>query len=287
MSVIDGIKSIFAPSQYKCVVTLSHAVGMFEGGSVGEALGMPVKDRTAEQLHRSPVTDMLGFGDYQTPGGTLSVCSASSCGFASFMHDNEVQGFAPQRFLALCNSWYLYKVKDEDAPLRLLLPAAVVAGCLFSALPRINVKDALTSLPDLVCDSCIASASLFFGVSKYLSSGFAPNEAVKKASELSAKVCAEIGLVVNHTGITTSFKNILSSCFDSAEGGFSAMVLGAVNSGVFPDLSGYLVGALAGLSCTSDGIPSAWKSSVSGIDSVCHSGEIVNTLISHALANKE
>ncbi|MBO4244342.1 MAG: hypothetical protein J5882_04720 [Bacteroidales bacterium] len=286
MSVIDGIKSIFAPSQSKCVVTLSHFVGLFEGGSVGEALGMPVKDRTAEQLHRSPVTDMLGFGDYQTPGGTLSVCSSSSCGFATFMSDNEVQGFAPQRFLALCNSWYLYKVKDEEAPLRLLLPAAVVAGCLFSALPRINVRDALPSMPDLVCDSCISSASLFFGVSKYISAGFSPKEAVKKASDLSSKICSEIGLVVNHTGITTSFKNILNSCFDSAEGGFSAMVLGAVNSGVFPDLSGYLVGALAGLSCASDGIPSAWKSSVSGIDAVRRSGEIVNTLISHALANK-
>ena len=287
MSVIDGIKSIFTPSQNKCVVTLSHAVGMFEGGSVGEALGMPVKDRTAEQLHHCPVTDMLGFGDYQTPGGTLSVCSASSCGFASFMHDNEVQGFAPQRFLALCNSWYLYKVKDEVTPLRLLLPAAVVAGCLFSALPRINIKDALPSIPDLVCDNCIASASLFFGVSKYLSSGFPPNESVRKATELSMKICSEIGLVVSSTGITTSFKNILTSCFSSDNGGFSSMVLGAVNSGVFPDLSGYLVGALAGLSCTSDGIPSAWKSSVSGIDSVCRSGEIVNTLISHALANKQ
>ena len=287
MSVIDGIKSFFAPSQNKCVVTLPHSVGLFEGGSVGEALGMPVKDRTAEQLHRCPVTDMLGFGDYQTPGGTLSVCSASSCGFAAFMRDNEVQGFAPQRFLALCNSWYLYKVKDEETPLRLMLPAALVAGCLFSALPHISVKDALPSIPDLVCDNCIAPASLFFGVSKYISAGFSPNEAVKKATELSSKIFAEIGLQVNQTGITASFKNILSTSFDAAEGGFSAMVLSAVNSGVFPDLSGYLVGALAGLHCTSDGIPSAWKSSVSGIDSVRCSGEIVNTLISHALENRQ
>ena len=283
MSVLDGIRSLFSSSDQRCVLSLSQTVGLFEGGSVGEALGMPVKNRTAEQLHQNPVTDLLGFGDYTTPGGSLSVCSASSCGFASFMADNEVQGFQPQRYLALCNSWYLYNVKDEIGPLRLILPASVVAGAIYSALPHLSVKDALTSLPDIVCDNCISSASLFFAVSKYLSCGDAPQEAVKKAIDLSSRICAELGLVVNHTGITSSFRNILSACFASTEGGFSSIVLGAVNSGVCPDLSGYLVGALAGLYSTSDSIPSLWKSSVSGIDSVRNAGETVHKLITNAL----
>ena len=282
MSIIDSIRKFFGRRADPRIITMDQANGLFEGGAVGEALGVPVKDRTPEQLHRSPVGDILGFGDYRTPGGTLSVCTEAAYDFVDYLADNEIQGFAPLRLLALCNSWYIYKVKDEDARLRLLLPAAVVAGSLFSVLPKLNVKEAVGALPDLVCDQCIATASLFFCAGKCVSCGLSPDESVKKASDILSKVCSEIGLVVSGSGVTSSFKNVLETSFAHNTDGYSSAVLSAVNSGVYSDLTGYLVGSLAGICYNSAAIPEAWKSSVFGMDNALRHATVLHTLVNHA-----
>lgn len=259
MSVFDTIRNMFS-DRPKCRLTQSALEGMAEGGAVGEALGLPVVGRTAVDLRKFPVTEMLGYGDGVTPGGTVSVCTNAACNMAQFILDNEVQGLSPSRFLSLVNSWYVYKALGEDDSLKILLSGSIVSGCVFSALPHYTVEKAVESMPDLVCDCAIASASLFFGASMYLSQGCRPAVAVNKAKQLSDKLCAKIGLVVGKDGIEEALRHLLEAYSDCAGDGFPAVVLGAVNSGVMPDLAGFLVGSLAGLVSSGSNIPERWKS---------------------------
>lgn len=247
--------------------------GMIEGGAVGEALGLPVVGRDAVDLRRSPITEMLGFGDGVTPGGSVSVCTNSAFDMAHFLLDNEVQGYTPQRFFQLINSWYLYKVQGEDDPLRIILPSAVVAGCVFSALPTFSIDLAVKSMPDLVCDSVIASASMFFGASLYLAHGHKPRVAISKAENLSQRICSEIGLIVGNSGSEAALCRLLDAFADCFGDGYPAVVLGAVNSGFMPDLAGCLVGSLAGFLSSGSNIPPRWKSLLRCTDELNYSSE--------------
>lgn len=259
MSALDTIRNIFS-ARFKCIITQSALEGMSDGGAIGEALGLPVVGRTPADLRKFPVTEMLGYGDGITPGGTVSACTDSACNMARFIVDNEVQGLTPPRFLSLINSWYNYKAYDEEDAFKITLSGSVVAGCLFSAMPQYSVDNALKFLPDLACDSVIAPASLFFGTAMYLGRGQKPITAVKNAEKLQKKICSQIGLVVGKDGIEESLRKLLEAFGYCAGDGFPAVVLGAVNSGVVPDLAGFLVGSLAGFISSGSNIPERWRS---------------------------
>ena len=42
------------------------------GHAIGDALGVPVEFMTREELEKSPVTDMMGYGTYPVPAGSWS-----------------------------------------------------------------------------------------------------------------------------------------------------------------------------------------------------------------------
>jgi ADP-ribosyl-[dinitrogen reductase] hydrolase len=54
------------------LVTLDTCLDILLGVSVGDALGVPVEFRSREQIRKSPVKDITGFGTHNQPPGTFS-----------------------------------------------------------------------------------------------------------------------------------------------------------------------------------------------------------------------
>ncbi|MCQ2975521.1 MAG: hypothetical protein MJ211_12035 [Bacteroidales bacterium] len=267
MSILSQINKIFTISKEQSQINNHQITGLFVGGAVGEALGLPVVDKTPEQLQKNPVTELLGFGDYQTPSGTFSMCTEASLEFANFLLDNSMQLITSKRLFALCNSWYLYKIKDEEFRLRKLLPISLVAGVVYSKLKQLSMDQIIELLPDLVCDSAIASASVFFNISKNISFGNSLEDSLKKSKNKTAKLCKDIGLIINNTNISLKLIDNVSECLIN-EDNYEKITLKSVNLGFYPDLSGFLTGSLSGLKYTYENIPIFWKNSISNIDKI-------------------
>ncbi len=77
-------------SEVNMKISRGQIKGVIFGHSVGDALGVPVEFLSREELSRSPVTDMMGYGTYPYPKGTwsddtsmsLAALDVLSCGYS-------------------------------------------------------------------------------------------------------------------------------------------------------------------------------------------------------------
>ena len=53
-------------------VNLNTYLGALFGVGVGDAVGVPVEFKSREEIKKSPITDMIGYGTYNLPPGTFS-----------------------------------------------------------------------------------------------------------------------------------------------------------------------------------------------------------------------
>lgn len=75
---------------------------VFLGLAVGDALGVPVEFKSREELHRTPVTDMIGNGSHHQPAGTFSDDSSLTFCTAEAL----VDGYDPERIGRAFVRWY-------------------------------------------------------------------------------------------------------------------------------------------------------------------------------------
>lgn len=255
--IIDFFRNLLFPSTLKSVVTLDKLQGAFVGSGVGESLGLPVINRTEEDLRRNPVTDFLGFGDIKAPAGANSLCVESLADFAKYLADNFSGGYTAERFFTLCNNWYIIKVKDEEQRLRIMIPCACLAGVYYSFInPR--PKKALETLSDIFCDEAVAPSAYVFYASYFISTGLTPKNALKKSETETMQMLKKIGLKVSENSFTKKLSEILTGCY-SKGCDYKKDVLYCINKGVYPDLAGNISGFLSGLFCGLENIPYIWS----------------------------
>ncbi|MBQ3656873.1 MAG: hypothetical protein II956_08540 [Bacteroidales bacterium] len=254
---IEKFLNIFVKKETSSTVTISNIKGAFIGSGIGESLGLPVKNKTEEELSANPVSDFLGYGDISEPGGVNALCYESLSKYINFLSDNNGIKQGVKHFFGLCNIWYNIKVKDEDQRLRIIIPCACIAGVLYSFCKR-DQQTALNAIPDILCDEVIAPAAFIFYVSYFISLGSNPKTAVKQSWNKTKKMLKKIGLKINHDSFTATLHKILTDCF-SKSFDFKTNVLFCVNKGFYPDLTGNIAGFFSGLFCGLENIPYIWS----------------------------
>ena len=88
---------------FKCDLAISERIlGSLYGFAIGDALGVPVKFITREQLSESPVKGMRGHGTHNQPPGTWSDdTSMTLCTISSLLEE----GFNEQSIMKLFSEW--------------------------------------------------------------------------------------------------------------------------------------------------------------------------------------
>lgn len=274
MSWIDNIKQAFAPAPVPLELTQDNVDGLVMGAAVGESMGIPVVDRSPDDLRQNPVTELLGFADYRTPPGTYSISTDSLLDFARYLSQNHNGGYTVDRFFQLCNNWYLYKARDEEYRLRIMLPCAALAGMVYSGMDS-SLETVLRNIPDLLCDSGLVSSSMVFYMAQHIALGYPLARAAERARNKSAALCKRVGVSPNPRGLSIRVANVVIDCV-SASSDYSSGLLATVNSGMYPDLTGNISGILLGFFYGMENIPYLWRNSVNNLD---HLPEISSGII--------
>lgn len=255
--IIEKLLNIFTKKKVRNTITISKIKGAFIGSGIGESLGLPVKNKTEEELLKNPVSDFLGYGDMSEPAGINSLCYESLSDFTKYLYENNGIKNGITHFFKLCNNWYIIKVKDEEQRLRIIIPCACISGILYSFCSA-DEKKALEAIPDILCDEVIVPAAFIFYTSYFISTDHDPKTAIKKSKKKTQKLLKKIGLKINEHSFTNSIYNILTNCFSESYD-FKQNVLYCVNKGFYPDLAGNIAGFLSGLFCGLENIPYIWS----------------------------
>lgn len=255
--LLDDIKRFFGICTNKNVLTGKQLAGFVVGGAIGEALGLPVVGKSAQELAAEPVTELLGFGDYATPAGSYSVCEDSLLDFCQYLADNFRGGFEPEKFFGLLNNWYLIKAKDEDQRLKIMLPCAALSGIFYAKMKK-NRSVNLSKIPDILCDEAVAPTSLIFYLFSYFSQGFSMKKSLKMARKSSEKLQKIIGLKIFSGNFYFVIIDAITICA-SINNGYQNGLLKAVNLGGKTDLVGNILGNLLGLFYGLENIPYFWR----------------------------
>jgi ADP-ribosylglycohydrolase len=270
------ISKLFNNTNPSCALRLQQVQGFFVGGAIGEALALPVRNKSKEEILKNPVTELLGFGDFQTPAGFFAECTQATLDFAKFLCDNAYEKYTPERFFYLCNQWYILKAKDEEHRLRVILPCAALSGIFYSSMKK-DFDSVFSSIPDLLSDEAIAPAVVVFCVFKNVSEGKSLEKSCKIAKKSLKKVLKKIGLVINSANISLKILKLLMHCA-TATNSYQAGVLDGINQGENTDLTGNLLGNLLGLFYGLENIPYIWKKFLVGQDNFLKTAEQIAKL---------
>ena len=255
--LLERLKDLFRKSSPKRSVDINVLKGAFLGAAIGESIGMPVKNKTIEELTVNPVSDFLGFGDMSLPAGSIDVCTESLLDFAKYLVDNVTPDISVSRFFSLVNNWYIIKVMDEPQRLRIMIPCACLSGVYYSCM-KPNLYKAAEAVPDIVCDEAVVSSTFVFYVSYYISLGENPRSAIGKAHIKTNMVLKKIGIIVLPNSFYENLFNILNTCYSNSFD-FKTNILYCVNKGFYPDLIGNVCGFFSGLFCGVENIPYIWS----------------------------
>jgi len=257
LSFIENLLNFFNKKPIKSAVTVSKIKGAFIGGGIGESMGLPVKNKTEEELSVNPVSDFLGYGDISEPGGVNFLYYASMSDFIKFLYDNQGIKNGVKHFFSICNTWYNIKIKDEEQRLRIIIPCACISGMLYSFCKK-DETAALKEISDILCDETTAPAAFIFYTSYYISLGEKPKNAINKSWRNTKKMLKKIGLKIYSDSFTTRLHKILTDCFSNSFD-FKTNVLFCINKGFYPDLTGNIAGFFSGLFCGLENIPYIWS----------------------------
>lgn len=258
------IKKLFYKSSKNNQIDSDKIKGAIFGIAIGEALGIQVKNKTSEELHKYPLTDFVSYTDYVTAGGEFGYYTNQIINDLTFAQKSNIES---NIFIEILSSFF----KEKSIK---------------------NIQKKYTNKDNL---QLLYAAYLVVYIMHFVNSGYPITKAFKfsqkKARYYSKYKIKRINMKninFNYTEIlltqhifNTKYNNLLKSIlivinnlFEVDK--FEKNVLQTINLGFNTDISGAISGLLAGFMYGYSNIPKSWKMQMKNFDTLLNVCNIIS-----------
>lgn len=253
IELLSGKNRVMRPDMQKIC-------GFFAGAATGDALALPYYS-SKKPIKSGIARDILGYADMHTEGGTTGTACDSFFDFIDFFLTEYDGSFDNERFINLCECYYIKNLcEDDDFDVR--LTAAAFAASLFAVNLDCNQ---IKTKKEFAFDKRILPGLFIFKYTQQIFKNIKPSKSLKTAENYCTDFCRSNKLNLESRTLEL-FLAVKETALKSAEfKNFQSGMENFIPQSEYGQITGLIVGGLAGFVYNFENIPYFWKQNVKKI----------------------